>query len=1242
MSIFSNESGNAYGEVTFAGGKKYIGEFKDGKPHGKGAEFFSNGDRYEGEFKDGLRSGQGTKTYVNGDRYEGSFEEGKFHGYGIFSYSDGNKYEGEWIKGKPNGQGTRIFANGDKYVGGFRNYNFHGRGIWISANGDKYEGEFKDGKFNGLGTLHYRSGDKYEGKWEKGVFHGYGILTYADGTRKEGEFEDGKLKYGYENRYEEEFTKEKVKSVTHAVVSSPAIQEIRIFISSTFMDLNDERKYLMNRIFPVFAARLRRRGVDLNVIDLRWGIQPEERAAAGKCGERNINKNTLEICLKEVDRCYPFFIGIIGGRYGWIPELEDVDLETDFYKRNREKIASYLSQRKSMTEMEILFGTLERQDAPIDYRFYIGDEDVYQDSAENYAACARNRQVMQTLFKEAVTKQKALRKRLIGSGKACEKTFKNPASLGESILKDMEMLIEELEQQGKIPTVDLTEDELRLLEIISFEKQKTKGYVGREAEKILDRYLELLLGKTEQEEIQPLFITGPSGTGKSTMIARWSKRLEAYTQLKVIKIYIGLQNNITTQSNLIKQLLTSIKKEFGIEREIPQESELRIQFETWLSYINGPALIIIDGMDQLTDYSGSMGWIPASTHFPIGMIVTSTGSIRPGKRELPVNEYRITGFTTKEKENFINEYLIKSARSMSEEGRAALMGRTDELGNNPLFVYLILQELIRSGRKDIYSEDEIRQKNFSPDSVLGIITLLLSSHSMEELFIKLYTRYENDYGKHLTEQMLSLIELTRKGIYYKELVDLVSEEQGKSLSGTEFQSLFSVIEDNLIRISGKYAFHHAYLKNAVQKKYGDREREYREQMAAYFNQAIRKAPTEADLHHAEELTYHLARLGKWEELLDAVSNPKILYWMLSYYENEMSGYFKNFKEMGIGFSDFYEKIKDTIKTDVKLKDMLGWLFLVNGENELSIRLFEEQESETLHRYGEDEPNLWIMWEHLANAYLSKGEWDKAIGLFQKVEEKRGNAYREESQDLWTVRHGLAAAYLAKGEYDKAVGLFQRVAAEEEQKHGEENPGLWKTWNALAEALRGKGEFEEAINLLRKTIAKQEDRFGEDDPVLWTMWNNLANAYLSKGEWDKAIDLLQRVTAKREERYGTEFPGLWRSWSNLSSAYKEKGELEKSIELLQKVTEKQEQKYGDENPDLWTMWTNLALDYSENKEFDKAVGLLEKVMHKQEERFGEGYHDLWKTWACLSKVYTDKGEYEKAADFLHKAKVRKDK
>jgi hypothetical protein len=91
---------------------------------------------------------------------------------------------------------------------------------------------------------------------------------------------------------------------------------VRVFISSTFRDMHAERDHLVTVVFPELRERVERLGFEFYDVDLRWGVP-----RTGANGER---ANSWAYCKKWIDRVEPFFVGILGQRYGWIPAQDDV------------------------------------------------------------------------------------------------------------------------------------------------------------------------------------------------------------------------------------------------------------------------------------------------------------------------------------------------------------------------------------------------------------------------------------------------------------------------------------------------------------------------------------------------------------------------------------------------------------------------------------------------------------------------------------------------------------------------------------------------------------------------------------------------------------------------------------------------------------------------------------------------------------------------------------------------------
>ena len=125
-------------------------------------------------------------------------------------------------------------------------------------------------------------------------------------------------------------------------------RQIKVFVSSTFSDLRDERSSLTYKIFPAKRYLCEKKGYDFIDIDLRWGVSAREAA----------NGDVLEICLTEIDNTKPFFLGIIGDRYGWIPMRKDVN-DVEKLVEAFPRIDTYLDCAYSITEMEMMFGVLD-------------------------------------------------------------------------------------------------------------------------------------------------------------------------------------------------------------------------------------------------------------------------------------------------------------------------------------------------------------------------------------------------------------------------------------------------------------------------------------------------------------------------------------------------------------------------------------------------------------------------------------------------------------------------------------------------------------------------------------------------------------------------------------------------------------------------------------------------------------------------------------------------------------------
>lgn len=222
-------TGAVKGELMI-GKDRYVGEYRNGKPHGRGIMYYSTDDSYnrkyyDGDWVNGIREGNGTLVWTNGAKYVGAWKDDCCNGYGVNYYTNGEIYEGNWLNDKRHGKGKITFAkdnsynrkyyNGDwledilqgigtmewnsgaKYIGGWKNGEKYGEGVYYWAFGDRYNGNWDDER-NGKGIMYYANGDRYDGNFVDGKRYGVGTYYFKDGRKRVG--------YLKENKWEGEAT----------------------------------------------------------------------------------------------------------------------------------------------------------------------------------------------------------------------------------------------------------------------------------------------------------------------------------------------------------------------------------------------------------------------------------------------------------------------------------------------------------------------------------------------------------------------------------------------------------------------------------------------------------------------------------------------------------------------------------------------------------------------------------------------------------------------------------------------------------------------------------------------------------------------------------------------------------------------------------------------------------------------------------------------------------------------------
>lgn len=422
----------------------------------------------------------------------------------------------------------------------------------------------------------------------------------------------------------------------------------RVFLSSTFRDFGEERDLLVRQVFPRLRAVFRSRFVEIVDVDLRWGITAEQ-------AERG---EVLPICLAEIDRSRPFFVGMLGDRYGCVPPAENYD----------EKLIGHhpwLVEHqggRSVTELEMLHGVLDNPAMSGKAFFYF--------RAPAYAA-AKGGNFVSTLGEDRI-RLEDLKARIRTSGFPVVEDYATPSTLAEKLEADLYTAIDAMFPTDEVP--DAHERERRLH--AAYAHQRRLLHIG--AQGILAEVSERI-GAGEQR----VRVTGLSGSGKSALLANWAHRWrEAHPEDLVFEHYLGATSEAADPIALMRRLIETIKRETGSAEEVAlEEAALINSLPTWLASASAEGerrgrswIFLLDGLNGLTalrDLRWVPEYLPARVHIVVSLLPGEVATALEGRGawvEVTVHPLDKAGALT-----LLRAYLAQYNKTLAPDLEAPIM-----------------------------------------------------------------------------------------------------------------------------------------------------------------------------------------------------------------------------------------------------------------------------------------------------------------------------------------------------------------------------------------------------------------------------------------------------------------------------------------------------------------------------------------------------------------------------------------
>lgn len=974
-------------------------------------------------------------------------------------------------------------------------------------------------------------------------------------------------------------------------------EDIAIFLSSTFEDLHDERSAVIEAVEGL-QPLAESRGIGLRVIDLRLGVEKD----LDHDNTELKNGKTIKVCLEAAEGAKPYFIGLLGSRYGWQPDMSELrDVKPDHFRdKHYSLINEGIAAGKSITEIEMEVGFLEAElEDDTAVLFYQADGDIYTNkiSFEDYVERLSSRKDTAGLDTDTLKhmhlnyiedssrqqKQAKLVDRIQARDMIKRQPFKSCQQLSEEVRSDLKAYILSHTYAPK------SELELYTIQQHGYVTRLLNAYVSRpELENTIMEYLE----EDHATSGRPLFITGEKGSGKSSLLAHIHRGVVSWTSgVKVVSHFVEGSGYLQEEIELMYRLISQLSELDGSEFKADEEDDiysLRLKLSDKLLSMRQKLILIIDGFNLLNEVYPN--WLPVNLPGHVKVILSyrqleSTESVDIGTVENDTQQEIIkTIFRNSFGKDDVKPSVMSAVMSLPSEKRASIG-----------YLSSLIREIGLNGTYD--TVDSQLQELISGDDLLV------------NIIVDRFKRYDNLGFRHLVR----LLSVTKYGLTRKRLLEQVNKFSTPAIHEVDLEhmigSIFGYLNESQSRLSWKSKEICSSIARVDEFNHDSYSR------AIIIDlQGVERTASEND-----ELMYHIRRLKDTEELTHVLGQTEVFIKNgetieyktgLTYLRNQDDGeqrirlvhksLFDNLhdlisqpeqayllaKRMAYSGDVRALEIMDEMRSnkpssglgvgevDLDLLNNHGFIYEILGQYKVALQKYQECYEVSIQSSGQNIKSIKTL-NNRGNAEMSLGLNSKALKTFMKCYDDAVGLYSEKHTESLSALNNLASAYENIGKMKKAIKAFEQCYTLSREILGELHPDTLTTRNNCAYVYEQMGDLERAAEVYEEVIENQSYILGACHPETLTTRLNLGLTYFHMGKVNLAYQIVFECYMKMKEVLRYNHPDTLLAMNNLALIMSELEQYQQAEEMIRECYEMRKETLGSDHEDTMISLFNYA-------------------------------------------------------------------